>query len=502
MLSDAEAALFITDDDEQLSRFPVHGGQGVRTLDIRQLTSDECNDRLATTSRPGSPLAGPRPSDLAYIIFTSGSTGRPKGVEVAHRSLVNIMYTFGDLVGEERNEWLAHTSPSFDIAAIELIYPLLVGGRVVLADDREALDGAALLALARREGVSHVQATPSGWSMLIMAGFSPSDIVAISGGETLPPSLARDIRARTRRLINTYGPTEGTIWCTGSDIGVDAQQVSIGRPLPNTTAYVVNADLQLLPIGVPGELCIGGECVALGYRNRRELTEERFRPDPFCKGLSGLNRVYMTGDVAQLSDEGELVLIGRRDTQVKLRGHRIELGEVEAALTDHECVSQVAVVLQGDSIEGRLVAYVSPKRGASCEASDLRAHVGRTLPTYMIPSTYVILDQLPVTPNGKLDRLQLPAPDLIPPVHVRDSRQADELTEDVRKIFCDELSLDWVGDDDDLFDLGAHSLNMLRIIGRIIARHGVDIPIEMMFDAPTLSAVVDAIRSVVAPEAS
>jgi amino acid adenylation domain-containing protein len=503
MLSDAQAALLVTDDERQMSPFPPD--QSVCKLDIRQLASGHEDERRPASPRSVPSLAGPTPDDLAYVIFTSGSTGRPKGVEIVHRSLMNVMYAFGELVGDGRNEWLAHTSLSFDIAAIELLYPLLVGGRVVLAGDAETRDGPALLSLIRREGVSHVQATPSGWTSLMAAGSNLPGVVAISTGEPLPLSLAHDIRARTQRLINAYGPTEGTIWCTGCDIGSDAEEVSIGRPLPNTTAYVVDADLQLLPIGIPGELCIGGECVASGYRNHPELTEERFRPDPFLKNPSALERsirrLYMTGDVARLRDDGGLVLMGRRDNQVKLRGHRIELGEVEAALIAQVGVLQAAVTLQGGSIDGRLIAYVSPKRGATCEASDLRAQLGRVLPSYMVPSTYIILDHLPVTPNGKLDRSRLPAADVAPPLQVRDRGQADELTEDVRQIVCGVLSRDWVGEDDDLLDLGAHSLNMLSIIGHIRTRHEVEIPIGMLFDAPTLFAIVNAIKSVTAPEA-
>lgn len=498
MLSDSEAALIVTDDDKQLRRPFANGRRSVRVVDVKQLTGHVAETQGKEQPSRLSLAAVPSAGDLAYIIFTSGSTGRPKGVEVDHRSLANLMSAFGELIGEVKGHWLAHTAPSFDIAAIELMYPLLVGGRVVLAGDREAFDGAALVDLLSRERVSHVQATPSGWSMLIAAGFNHPGIVAVSGGETLPPRLAREIHQRAGRLINIYGPTEGTIWCIASDVDPDSRQLPIGRPLSNTSAYVVDSDLELLPIGVPGELCIGGECVARGYRNRSELTQERFRFDKFHSDDSGQEttsrRLYMTGDVAQLNDAGELLLMGRMDSQVKLRGHRIELGEIETALTEHGHVMQAAVVLHGDNIDGKLVAYVSPKSGESCGISDLRAHLERMLPGHMVPSAYIVLDQLPVTSNGKLDRSRLPDP--IFPLRVRVTGPTDELTEDVRQMVCRELSVDWINDDDDLFDLGAHSLSMLRIMGRIMARYGVDIPIDMMFDTPTLSAVVDAIKSV------
>ncbi|MCT9930235.1 amino acid adenylation domain-containing protein [Planotetraspora sp. A-T 1434] len=432
------------------------------------------------------------PSDrdgLAYVIYTSGSTGRPKGVEVTGPALVNLLLAMRDELGigphtAGGTTWLAHTSVSFDIANLEILLPLITGGRVVVAED--ARDPQELLRLIRAHPVTHVQATPSGWRMLLDAGFDERAVHALTGGEALPLPLARELRARTGRLWNVYGPTETTIWSTIWEVPEEPAHVSIGRPIANTEIRVLDERLQPVPAGLPGELHIGGGGLARGYRGRPELTAERFVRDP----ESGA-RLYRTGDRARWLPDGTVEFLGRMDDQVKIRGHRIEPGEIEARLMAHPRVSQAAVtVLDGD----RLVAYVSPEA-----APDLREHLAKWLPPIMIPAAFVALDRLPLTPNGKLDRRSLPKP---PPSSgrpygedpYREKETPDELRELVTAIWREVLKRDDFGPDDSLFDLGGHSLTITQIASRVRRRLQVHLPLHVYYDNPTLAGLVEAIR--------
>ncbi|MEV4189754.1 amino acid adenylation domain-containing protein, partial [Streptosporangium canum] len=290
--------------------------------------------------------ARPRPGDTAYVLYTSGSTGRPKGVVVPHRALTNFLLAMRDLTGSSpRDVWLALTSLSFDISALELYLPLVTGGRVVVADAETARDGVRLARLVRDTGVTHVQATPSGWRVLL-SGDLPR-VVGLTGGEPLPPQFARELRPRVDRLVNVYGPTETTIWSTAWEVPESPGEVVIGRPIANTTVHILDPAGGPAPIGVPGELLIGGAGVATGYLGRPALTAERFVPGP-----DGA-RLYRTGDRARLRGDGTLEFLGRTDNQVKLRGHRIELGEIEAVLDAHPAVRQAVVAVRGD----RLIAF-------------------------------------------------------------------------------------------------------------------------------------------------
>jgi amino acid adenylation domain-containing protein len=435
----------------------------------------------------------PRPGDLAYVISTSGSTGRPKGVEVEHGALANLLHAMGGLLGAGPDHaWLAVTSPSFDISALELLLPLTAGGRVVLAEDGATRDPEALVRLVRARGVTHVQATPSLWRLLLEAGFDEPGVVGLCGGEALPAALARELRPRVARLLNGYGPTETTLYSTVWEVPAEVASVSIGRPIDRTRVAVLDERLDLVPAGLEGELCIGGAGVARGYRGRPSLTAERFVADPH--GPPGA-RLYRTGDRVRWRPDGQLEFLGRADGQVKVRGHRVELGEIEAALLDHASVSQAAAVLrQGEPDEPgepRLVAYVVA-RGGRPDAAEVHAHLARTLPDAMLPSAIVVLERLPLTVGGKLDRGALPEPPR-PRVEPVAPAAWSEVARGVRDICCEVMKLDDIQPDESLFDLGGHSLTMTMIASRIRKRLRRELPLHVFYDEPTIAGIVQAL---------
>ncbi|MYW05294.1 amino acid adenylation domain-containing protein [Streptomyces sp. SID3343] len=437
----------------------------------------------------------PDAGDAAYVIYTSGSTGRPKGVEVSHHALANLLATMRDRLGSEAGDrWLGLTSLSFDISTVELLLPLITGARVVLVPDDRHRDGPAQLALIARHQVTHVQATPSGWRVLLAAGLDRPDLTAVSGGEALPAALASELRSRVGRLANVYGPTETTVWSTYGEL--DAGSVpGIGTPLANTRAYVLDERLHPVPEGLPGELYLGGDGVAHGYLGRPGLTADRFVPDPY--GPPG-GRLYRTGDLVRHARGAGLEYVGRTDAQVKLRGHRIEPGEIETRLTTHPKVAQAAVrLVDPDAESARLVAYLVLAPGCGVpEPDELRAFLARGLPAAMVPGAFVVLDAFPLTPNGKVDRAGLPEPATVRPQTAAEpmGTPSDEVTEAVRVIWAEVLELDDLGVDEDLFDLGGHSLTITRIAARIRKRLGVEVPLDVFFDTPTVAGVTVAVR--------
>ncbi|HET9168257.1 MAG TPA: amino acid adenylation domain-containing protein [Actinospica sp.] len=443
-------------------------------------------------------IVGPALGDRAYVIYTSGSTGRPKGVEICHSSLMNLLDAVASEIGSTSEDvWLASTSLAFDISALELFLPLATGARLVIAGTGGARDGEALAELIRDQSVTHVQATPSGWRILLESGFDGrADIHALAGGEALPLPLARDLRARVARLWNVYGPTETTIWSTIAEVRPDDVAVSIGRPLAATSTYVLDDALRPMPVGIPGELYIGGAGLARGYLGRPELTRERFVPDPF--GAPG-KRLYRTGDRVRREADGRLTFLGRLDDQIKLRGHRIEPGEIESALLSHPGVRQAAVVLRHDDPDHpALVGYIVADAPPGPDEDALRAHLARLLPAAMLPSRFVTCDAFPRTPNGKLDRTALPAPAR---VSTPSPRPDDALAREIREIWQEVLRLDDIGPEEDLFDLGGHSLTVTQINARIHQRLGVRLPLNRIFDHPTIAETVEAVAAIKAAPA-
>ncbi|WP_101790923.1 non-ribosomal peptide synthetase [Nonomuraea indica] len=437
----------------------------------------------ATTAPTIAPVS-PRPDDLAYVIYTSGSTGRPKGVMISHRALSNLLLSMRRRPGMPPGATLvAVTTVCFDIAALELFLPLLEGAHVVVAHGGQTSDPVRLAALIDGTGASVMQATPATWRMLQDIGWRPPDgFTILCGGEKLPPDLAAWFAGHGGPAWDLYGPTETTIWSTTARVGRDDW-----APVAATSIHILDADLRPVPGGGEGELYIGGLGLARGYLGRPALTAERFLPDPF--GPPG-GRLYRTGDVARRLASGGVEIVGRTDHQIKIRGFRVEAGEVEAALAAHPAVARAVVVARpGPAGEARLVAYLVPEAGAGVDRVgvdrvELRDVLRRRLPSYMIPATFVTVAALPLTLNGKVDRSRLPEPrweeQAGPALAPRTA--AEHI---VARAWREVFALPEVGVDDDFFDLGGHSLIATRLASRLRAATGADVPISALLADPT-----------------
>lgn len=424
------------------------------------------------------------PGQLAYVIYTSGSTGRPKGVRIEHRSLTNFVLGMTERVGfSERDALLSVASLSFDASVLDLYVPLSAGSRLILVDRTTARDGATLGALIASSGATAMHATPATWQLLVSSGWpGHAGLRALSGGEALLPSLAEQLRERSAELWNLYGPTETTVYSSVSDLGQPGESgfVDIGRPIANTRIYVLDEAMQPVPPGVVGELCIAGAGVARDYLDRPELTRERFVPDTVC-GEPG-QRMYRTGDLARVHRDGRVECLGRADTQVKLRGFRIELGEIESVLSEAPGVQQ-AVALVREDVPGdrRLVAYVVVDDSAGFDSDGAKAWMAERLPRYMIPSLFVTLPSMPLTPSAKVDRLALPPPERGRGAVTRYHAPETEMEKQLAAVWCEVLGLERVGADENFFDLGGHSLLTVKAIFAMKDRTGTVIsPAEYM----------------------
>lgn len=432
------------------------------------------------------------PESLAYVLYTSGSTGLPKGVMVPHRALANFLHSMAERPGLAAGDAVvAVTTLAFDIAGLELWLPLTVGGRIELASRETAIDGAQLSALVAKvsaevgSGKCLMQATPATWRLLVESGWTgTTNLTMLCGGEGWPPGLAEQLLLRGAALWNVYGPTETTIWSSREHV-TQAGPPSLGEPLANTTLIVFERGGEPAPLGVPGELCIGGAGLAHGYHNRGELTAQRFIDRaPF-------GRLYRTGDLVVRRGNGRLEYLSRLDDQVKLRGHRIELGEIESVLAAQPEVSQtiVAVRAVGSPPELQLVAYLVLAENADETAAGigglLTARLRAALPSYMVPAIFVTLDAIPLTPNGKADRRALPTPDLsasIATEYVAPRTATEEL---VAAAWREVLGRAQVGVMDDFFASGGHSLAAMRISARLAELSSANVPIRVIFEART-----------------
>ena len=428
----------------------------------RQVLLDADREVIARAPA-GDPGRTAAPGDLAYVIFTSGSTGRPKGVAVEHRALVNFLTAMRARPGlTARDTLLAVTTPAFDIAALELFLPLLVGARVAIAGSEAITDGRRLAMLLASSGATVMQATPATWRLLLAAGWAGDRrLTALCGGETLPRALADELLARCAALWNLYGPTETTVWSAALPVTPGAGPVPIGGPIANTQLYILDARRQPVPIGARGELCIGGAGLARGYLNRSELTAEQFVADPFAGDPAA--RLYRTGDLARWRADGTIELLGRLDDQLKVRGFRVEPGEIEAALTGHPAVAEAAVAARGQGAARRLVAYVVARGGAAVDGAEVRRFAGQRLPSYMVPSEVVLLARLPLTPGGKVDRRALPELGVEPGAGERPyAPPRDELELTLVAIWEEVLGRHPIGVTDDFFELGGTRCKLSR----------------------------------------
>ncbi|WP_343073630.1 amino acid adenylation domain-containing protein [Pyxidicoccus fallax] len=450
-------------------------------------------DSLISRQPTHAPDVRVLPDNLAYVIYTSGSTGRPKGTLLRHRGLCNTAretVTFMDLGPGRR--LLQFFSSAFDASVSEIFPALLSGACLVLASRDELMPGEPLLELVSRHSITTLKLTPS-----VLAQLEPEGLrgiqTLITAGEACPPELVARFQPG-RRFVNAYGPTEATV-CATVNTDVDSQRVSIGKPFHNVRTYVLDALLRPVPVGVPGELFIGGLGLARGYLGRPELTAERFIPNPFASEPG--ERLYRTGDKARWLADGTLEYLGRIDSQVKLRGFRIELGEVESVLASHPSVREAVVSLREDGGNGaKLVAYLVAQADESLDAAALRSFAGQKLPEYMVPATFVVLPALPLTSSGKVDRKALPAPDSALSAGVEYVAPRNETERKLAALWSEVLQVEKVGIHDNFFELGGHSLLVTQISSRIRASLGVDLPLPTLFESSTIEALARAVESV------
>ena len=424
--------------------------------------------------------------DLAYVIYTSGSTGRPKGVEVSHRALASFLDAMSREPGLGTGDvLLAVTTVAFDIAALELFGPLVVGGRVQVAAREDATDAHRLLEELRTRGATVVQATPATWQQLVDAGWrGEAPLRVLCGGEAMPRALAEALLARGAEVWNLYGPTEATVWTSVLRLVEPPRGpfAALGRPIPGMGWCVLGEDLEPVPRGAPGELCLFGAGLARGYRDRPELTNAAFVPCTWAPG----GRLYRTGDLALEDERGGVRFLGRRDQQLKLHGFRIEPGEIEATLERRDDVRRAVVLLRDE----RLVGYVVAE--GAVDTGELRADLARTLPEYMVPSAFVVLGALPLSPSGKVDRRRLAS--VAPQGATEPSRSPRTPTErELARVFAELLEREVAGVGDDFFELGGHSLLATRLVSRLRSLFEIELPLSAVFEARTVDELADRV---------
>ena len=430
---------------------------------------------------------GPRGEDTAYVIFTSGSTGRPKGVEIPHGALSNFLHSMNDLIKPRAADTLiAVTTISFDIAALELYLPLMTGAKVVIVSRDIARDPQALRREIVSRNVTIMQATPSHWRALLADGIGElAGLRPLVGGEALPVDLAERMALLGNPVLNLYGPTETTVWSTAMPLaGADLNSAPIGHPIFNTQVYVLDSKQQPVPPGFVGELYIGGAGVAKGYYGRPELTVERFLPNPFRSG----ERVYRTGDLARWRTDGVLEYLGRNDHQIKIRGFRVEPGEIEVALTGEPEIRQAVVILREDPGQGKkLVAYLVAEPDQTIDVAELPARMAKRLPGHMVPSAFVVLEKIPLNVNGKTDRHALPQPKQ--QSHQGMVRPRTKTERQLAELWCDLLGLKEVGIHDSFFELGGDSLAAAGMLSAIRNSFDSELPLGAVFDTPTIAGL-------------
>ncbi|HEX2926937.1 MAG TPA: amino acid adenylation domain-containing protein [Ruminiclostridium sp.] len=431
--------------------------------------------------------------NLAYVIYTSGSTGKPKGVQIEQGALTNFLLSMSSSTNiTEKDRLLAVTTLSFDIAGLEMMLPLTAGARVVIADREEVIDGEKLIGLINKYDISIMQATPATWRLLVEAGWKGSSRLKIlCGGEALSRELANELLDRCCCLWNVYGPTETTIWSTMAALDSKEGPVHIGKPIANTRVYILDSEMKPTPVGIPGELYIGGAGLARGYLKLSQLTDEKFVNDPFSN-IEG-SKLYKTGDIVRFMPDGNMEFAGRSDHQVKIRGFRIELGEIETILDKNPLIKQ-SVVISREVLNGEkaLVAYIIPKSEETPVMDNFREYLKEKLPDYMIPSYFVMLDSFPMTPNGKIDRKSLPMPEKVGfGLAPQKELPSNDIQKTVADIWKEVLGRENIGLNENFFDLGGHSLLMAKVRSKISKAINIEIQIMDLFRYPTVSTLAD-----------
>lgn len=440
------------------------------------------------------------PKAVAYIIYTSGSTGKPKGVTITHKNLVNFLFSMATEPGiSAQDKLLSITTISFDIAGLELFLPLIKGAAVVFADYETTRDGQLLFNLLQKKEITILQATPTTWQLLLDSGWNKSlALKALCGGEAMPLNLAKELLSRCDSLWNMYGPTETTIWSAVKQIKAEDKVITIGFPIANTQIYLLDEKLQIVEQGEIGEIVIGGDGVAEGYWKRAELTAEKFIVNPFSTVPDSI--LYRTGDLGKLLPNGELQCLGRIDHQVKLRGHRIELGEIEATLNTISGIKQSAVIVSRHfGNEDKLIAYLKSEKQQ--DEKEISETLLKVLPEILIPSKYIWVDEFPITPNGKIDKKNLPVPKNNRPESAPlFKKPATQLEKDIAAIWGQELKIDEIGTDDNFFDLGGSSLLAQKLTTLLKQRLSLEIPVSKIYIHPTIKDLASVLEEAKNPE--
>lgn len=499
MIENSELSLLLTQKlfRDQFAKHPV------------QVVGIDTDWDAIAQQRHDNPDSGIVPDNLAYTIYTSGSTGKPKGVQICHRPAVNFLNSMAIAPGLTANDrLLAVTTISFDIAVLELYLPLLVGAQIILSTREIATDAAQLSGLMVQAGATVMQATPATWRMLFAGGWQGhTGLKMLCGGEAMTRELADQLLARGGELWNMYGPTETTVWSAAYRVEAGEGSIPVAGPIANTQLYILETlnqpegeTVRPVPIGIAGEVFIGGDGLARGYLNRPDLTQERFIADPFSDQPGA--RLYRTGDLACSRPNGALEFLGRIDHQVKIRGFRIELGEIEAALIQHPALQQCVVIAREDEPgDKRLVAYAVVAAGETFPTvTELRQFLKQSLPDYMVPVAFVQLDTLPLTPNGKVDRRALPKPtpgsnvgaDFIAPVTATERSLAT--------LWCDILNLEQVGVESNFFDLGGTSILGVQLVARIQAQFDIALRAVKLYQYPTIQTLAQYVDQLMRPQ--
>ena len=493
MLDDSQLPVLLT-QEKLVSSLPEH--------QARVVCLDSDWETISTESEL-SPLNSVIPENLAYVIYTSGSTGKPKGVGVPHRA-VNRLVLNTNYINFQPLDVVAFASNfSFDAATFEIWGALLNGAKLVVITKDVALSPDDFAAQIRSQGITVLFLTTALFNLLARVVLSAFQLVRhlLFGGEAVEPKWVKEVlkKGSPQRLLHVYGPTENTTfttWYLVQEVPEEATTIPIGRPIANTQVYLLDTQLQPVPIGVPGELYIGGDGLARGYLNRPDLIDEKFITNPF-NDKPGSN-LYKTGDLARYLPDGNIEFLGRIDNQVKIRGFRIELGEIEAAIAQHPAIRETVVIVRENATDDKqLVAYVVPYQEPAPAISDLRHFLKQQLPDYMIPNAFVVLETLPLTPNGKVDRKSLPPPDINSLIHKPDFVAPGTPTEKlIASILAQVLEVEKVGINDNFFELGGHSLLATQLIAQVKENFLIDVPLSKFFEAPTiacLSSYVEAI---------